>query len=408
MLNALRHAAARWIAPRAQGPETILRAIAAQTGGVSEASALGVAAFNRCVELISGAVGSLPVDIVERAGPRVRIERDDHPVAELLARRPNEHQTPSEFKRLVQTHVLLRGNAYAMKVSSRGRLAALLPMDPDRTEVEQREDGRLVYRYRTRRGETIVLDRRDVFHVRALSLDGVRGISVLERARGALRFAQATQQHGTALFENKAAVSSAFKHPATMTDAAYKRLKDSLEDYRGPENTGKSLILEEGMELTQIQMTSTDAQWLESRKDNRIEIYMAFGVPPHLAGDTEKTTSFGSGVEQQSIAFVQYTLGSHLKAFEEAVERDLLDRPEDARLRAKFNVNALLRGDIKARYQAYAIGRQWGWLSPNDIRALEEMNPRADGRGDDYAEPPNAPGGTTETDDEPKDAAGDS
>lgn len=401
----LRRASPRADAGASVNNASVLAAMrAAIGGGVDEKTALGVAAFNRCVELVTGAVAVLPLDVFERRGG-TRRALDDHPVAEVLQRRPNAWQTPSEFRRLLMAHVLLRGDGMAMKVTSGGKVIALLPMNPDRCDVVQRDDGKIEYRYMTTRGERVTLAREDVFHVRAFSLDGLRGLSVLARARGPLAFSRATETHGTALFQNKAQIAQAFKHPGAMSDAAYARFKRDVDELRGAENAGKSLILEEGMDSKEIQMTSTDAQWLESRKDNRAEIYMSFGVPPHLAGDTEKSTSFGSGIGDQNIGFLQYTMDPHFVAWEEAIRRDLLDAPGDRRVYAKFNRNAFLRVDVEKRYRAYQIALQWGFASPDEVRALEDWNPRPDGLGGVYYDPPNTAGGTKEQGHEPQQSA---
>ena len=136
-------------------------------------------------------------------------------------------------------------------------------------------------------------------------------------------------------------------------------------------------------------MTAEDAQWIESRKFSRTDIAMFFGVPPHMIGDTEKSTSWGSGIEQQSIGFVTYTLEDHLTTWEETANRDLIT---DSSIYARFNRRALVRGDIKTRTEHYVKMLQWGVYSPNEVRAREDENPRAD--GDVYYDPPNTAGQT--------------
>ncbi len=221
------------------------------------------------------------------------------------------------------------------------------------------------------------------------SEDGVNGISPLAYARKTVGLALSMEGHGLKTFENGARVSSVIKHPSSLTQEAFDRLKASIEQYReGGENEGKSLILEEGMDIAPVSMTAEDVQWIESRKFSRTEIAMFFGVPPHMIGDTEKSTSWGTGIEQQGIGFVAYTLEDSLTTWEEAINRDLTD--DRSNLYARFNRAALVKGDIKTRWEAYTSALMWGVYSPNEIRALEDMNPREG--GDIYYPPPNTAG----------------
>ena len=198
--------------------------------------------------------------------------------------------------------------------------------------------------------------------------------------------ALAMEDHGATTFRNGARVSGVLRHPQKLGPEAVANLKAGLEAFRaGGDQEGKHLILEEGMDYARIAMTAEDAQWIESRKFSRSDIAMFFGVPPHMIGDTEKSTSWGTGIEQQSIGFVAYTLEDHLTMWEEALDRDLIGA--DDLLYARFNRAALVKGDIRARWEAYVKGLQWGVWSPNEIRTLEDQNPR-DG-GDVYYPPPN-------------------
>ena len=187
------------------------------------------------------------------------------------------------------------------------------------------------------------------------------------------------------------ALSVVLKHPQKLGPEGIENLRSSLDDFRaGGEKEGRALILEEGMDTGSLSMTAEDAQWLEGRKFSRSDIAMFFGVPPHMIGDTEKSTSWGTGIEQQSIGFVTWTLEDHLTMWEEAITVDLLD---DDKLRAKFNRSALVKGDIKARWEAYVKALQWGVFSPDDVLELEDRNPRADGQGGQFYDPPNTAGG---------------
>ncbi len=359
---------------------------------VTPESAMRLAAVFACVRLISGALSNLPLQVMERRDDNVRLERSDLGVSGVLRRRPNRWQTPKQFKQTMTAHVLLRGNAFAQIVRSRGGIIALYPLDPDRMEVAQGDDLGIRYTYTRRSGSRVVLPQSDVFHLVGLSLDGVRGVSPIAYAREVLGLSMAQERHGAATFRNAARPSSVMTHPGRLGPEGVATIRASLDEYRaGGESEGRTLILEEGMSVAPLSMTAEDAQWIESRKMSRTDIAMVFGVPPHMIGDTEKTTSWGSGIEQQSIGFVTYTLEDHLTAWEETVNRDLIAEPG---IYTRFNRNALLRGDLKTRKEFYVSMMQWGVFSPNEVRGKEDENPREG--GDVYYDPPNMAGGSAE------------
>lgn len=379
--------------------DAALRAGAVSGSGmtVTPDSAMRVAAVYACVRIISGAVATLPLHIKRRVDARTREDASDASIWQLLRRRPNRWQTPSQFRRMLQAHLLLRGNAYAMIVRSRGTVQALIPLHPDRVEITQGDDLALTFLYTRPDGRRLRLSQDEVLHLVGLTLDGVRGVSPIAYARETIGLALAMEEHGATTFRNGARVSGVLKHPQKLGPEAVANLKAGLEAFRaGGDQEGKHLILEEGMDYARIAMTAEDAQWIESRKFSRTDIAMFFGVPPHMIGDTEKSTSWGTGIEQQSIGFVAYTLEDHLTMWEEAIDRDLIGT--DDLLYARFNRAALVKGDIKARWEAYVKGLQWGVWSPNEIRALEDQNPR-DG-GDVYYPPPNMTATSNEADDD--------
>lgn len=363
---------------------------------VSPDSAMRVAAVFGCVRIIAGAVATMPLNLKRRVDERTREDASDHALWPVLRRRPNRWMTPSGFRRMMTAHVLLRGNAYALIVRSGERVLELIPMHPDRVTVKQLDDLSLVYTYTRKDGRQLVLPQHDVFHLIGLTLDGITGVSVIEYARETIGLAIQTERHGATVFKNGTQLGAVLKHPGKLGKDGQDSLRESLEAYRGAENAHKTLIIEEGMDYIALGMTAEDAQYIETRKFSRGDIAMFFGVPPHMIGDTEKATSWGSGIEQQSLGFVAYTLQDWLTTWEETIARDLLTAANDNNVFAKFNPAGLVRGDIKTRYAAYATGRQWGWLSVNDIRELEDLNPIEN--GDTYLEPLNmVPVGTDRT-----------
>lgn len=380
--------------------------VSASGAAVTPESAMRVAVVYACVRIRSGVVKNLPTDVMRRLDDRRREEASDHPLWKIFKKRPNRWQSPSEFKQMLETHVQLRGNGYALIVRSRGRVIELVPMAAHRVKVEQLDDLSLVYTYSRRDGRTITLPQSEVFHLRGLTLDGIVGVSPITYAREAIGLAIQTERHGAMLFKNGAVPGLVLEHPQRLGKEGQDLLKASLEEYRGSENAYKSLILEEGMKAnTEVGMTSEDAQFLETRKFERTDIGMFYGVPPFMYGDTEKSTSWGAGIEQQKNGFLTFTVEDSLVMWEEAIARDLITEDD---IYARFNRNAFLRGDLKARKDFYVAMLQWGVFNPDIVLASEDMNPREDGKGGQYYDPPNTAGGEDKDpekdDDDPQDS----
>jgi HK97 family phage portal protein len=384
-------------------PQDIARAI--QSGALTASGAtvtpdraMRVAAVYACVRIRSGVVANMPLHIKRRVDARTREDASDHPLWSIFRRRPNRWQTPSQFKRMLTAHLLLRGNAYAMIVRSMGRVLALVPLHPDRVRCEQHDDLSLSYVYTRKDGRQVKLAQNEVFHLVGLTLDGVHGVSVITYARETIGLSLTMENHGATVFKNGARVSIVLKHPQKLGKEGLEFVKASLDEYRaGGESEGKALILEEGMETAPLAMTAEDAQWIESRKFSRSDIAMFFGVPPHMIGDTEKSTSWGTGIDSQTQGFVTFSAEDDLTTWEETINRDLV-ADNDNDIYARFNRAALVKGDIKVRWEAHVKALQWGVMSPNEVRALEDLNPR-DG-GDIFYPPPNTAGNSEPEKDE--------
>lgn len=362
---------------------------------VNETSAMRVAAAWRCMNIISGVMGSLPLDLIRRKSETERQPAVGHPLRRVLTVKPNQWQTPNEFRRMMQAHLLLRGNAYALKVMAGDRVLALIPLHPDRVQVEQMDDYSIEYQVTVKDGRLRRFKQAEIFHLRGMSLDGIKGLSVLSHMRESLGLALQSESASANLMRRGQFTSGVFKHPSKMSPEAHGRLKASIdENASGAANAGKHLLLEEGLDFQAVSMSAKDMQFLEQRDYQRYDIAMFFGVPPHMLGATDKTTSWGSGIEQQGIGFVTYTLNDWIKIWEEAIKRDLIAEREWEGLDARFYTQGLMRGDAKARWEAHVKGLQWGVLSPNEVRAFEDMNPRAE--GDIFYPPPNTAGGQSE------------
>lgn len=374
---------------------------------VSETTAMRVASVWRCVHLLAGVPGNMPLDLLERVNDRER-RPASLAVRRLMTTRPNHWQTPQDFKRMLTAHVALRGAGYAYKVPGVRGVQALWPIHPDRCQAVMTPDMEMAYRYTTPRGVQTLLSADDVLHVRGLSLDGVNGVGVLTFAREQLANSRQAQRAAGNLIRQGTLAGGALQVPDALSEEAYQRLQDSLSSRNvGEENAGKWLILEEGTTAAKLDLTAEDLQFLESRQFTNAEIAMFFGVPPHMIGDTQKSTSWGSGIEQQKDGFIAFTAEDYLTAWEQALVRDLLKDAEQDRYFWRFARAALLRGDTKTRFAAYTQALQWGWMSPDEVRALEDMNPRADGLGGQYYDPPNTAGGEAKDDSEEPDDAPD-
>lgn len=346
---------------------------------VNERSAMQMTAVYSCVRILSEAVASLPLHIYRYNDDGGKEKAIDHPLYFLLHDEPNPEMTSFVFRETLMTHLLLWGNAYAQIIrNGKGEVVALYPLMPNRMTVDRDENGRLYYTYNTSKedaptmkGSLVKLDSTDVLHIPGLGFDGLVGYSPIAMAKNAIGMAIACEEYGAKFFANGAAPSGVLEHPGTIKDPA--RLRDSwTSTFGGSSNAHKVAVLEEGMKYTPISISPEQAQFLETRKFQINEIARIFRVPPHMVGDLEKS-SF-SNIEQQSLEFVKYTLDPWVYRWEQSMIRSLIPTADKSKFFIKFNVDGLLRGDYQSRMNGYAIGRQNGWMSANDIRELEDLD----------------------------------
>jgi len=355
---------------------------------VNAENALQVSAVYACVRVISETLATLPVGIFEHTADGGNKPAPGHPAWALLKGMPNPEMTPLEFKEMLTAHTALRGNSFAQIIHDGAmRPRQLWPLHPDRVSI-RRDGGELFYEYRPTQGATQVFPASEILHLRGLMSDGVWGMNPIAVARETFGAAIATQGYGARFFANDAAPGGVLEHPNSLSDKAHDNLRKSWEDnHKGFLNGRRPAILEEGMKWTTLSIKPEEAQFLETRKFQVQDIARIFRVPPHLIQDLERSTF--SNVEQQSIDFVTHTMLGWVSRWEQALSAKLLTEAERERFFFKFNLNALLRGDVAARFTAYAVGRQWGWLSANDVRRLEDLNPLPSEVGDVYLSPLN-------------------
>lgn len=360
---------------------------------VTEQGALQMTAVFSCVRILAETVASLPLILYERLPGGGKERAMDYPLYGLLHDAPNPEMTSFELRETLMGHLATWGNGYAeIEADRNGAVLALWPLRPDRMTVE-RVGIALVYRYKLTKADSqgrieVLLPADRVLHIRGLGFDGIMGYSPIALARQAVGLGLATEKFGSSFFGNGARPGGVLEHPGKLGLNAYKNLRDTLEQrHGGIEKAMRLMILEEGMKYTAMGIPPEDAQFLETRKFQVNEIARLFRVPPHMVGDLDRATF--SNVEQQSIDFVIHTIRPWLVRWEQAIAQRLLLARERNRYFAEFLVEGLLRGDTASRYQSYAIGRQWGWLSADDIRERENMNPLPDGEGGMYLVPLN-------------------
>ena len=357
---------------------------------VTERSAMQMTAVYSCVRILAEAIAGLPLHVYRLKDGGGKEKAVDHSLYRLLHDEPNPEMTSFVFRETLMTHLLLWGNAFAQIVrNGLGEVIGLYPLQPNSMSVGRDLDSKaLYYEYQTSWDEpageykTIRLTPADVLHIPGLGFDGLVGYSPIAMARNAIGLAQATEDYGASFFANGAAPGGVLEHPGTIKDPS--RVRESWQaTFGGAKNGNKVAVLEEGMKYTPISVSPEQAQFLETRKFQLNEIARIFRIPPHMIGDLEKS-SF-SNIEQQSLEFVKYTLDPWVIRWEQAITKTLLNPREKQQLFVKFNVEGLLRGDYQSRMEGYAVARQNGWMSANDIRELENLDriDEADG-GDLY------------------------
>lgn len=380
--------------PRAALNGDIERLIADTYGGVPSAtgltvtteSAMRVGAVYACVLVLAQSVAQLPSHMFKEVG-KLKEKAYDHYLYPIIHDQPNEWMTSYEFKHLIMVHLLLRGNSVWLKtVGFNKKIRELIPIHPDRiNEIVQDEKYRLFYKIKRPNSPIIdTLPASAVIHFRGMSSDGFTGMNPIQYAREMIGLSMATEKHGAKLFANGATFSGILTHPKSLKESTAKRILSSFnEAYSSVEKAHKTALIEEGMKWEKVSMTADDAQFLESRKYQRSEIAGFYRVPPHMIGDLDKATL--NNIELLDLAFVKHSLTPWLVSIEQTLKKDTLTIEEKRSYYYKFSVEGLLRGDIKSRNDAHAVAVQNKWLNANEVRSLEDMNPR-DG-GDVYENP---------------------
>jgi len=348
---------------------------------VSEDNALTFSAVYAAVRIISETIASIPLNVYQADG-ETRVKAVGHPVQDLLAKAPNSVSSTFTFREAMASNLVLHGNAYAkIEMNAAGRPTALIPLNPMKVEVKV-VDGEKVYVFDEKH---TYLDY-EILHFVGLSFNGLTGKSPLSMAREAVAIGLAAQEYGARFYSNGANAGGVITAPGRLNTEVVKRLRESWNRAQsGLGSSHSTAILEEGMKYEKIGLDPEAAQFLQSRKFQVNEIARIFRIPPSYLADLENSST-RANTEQQAIQFVRDCITPYVRRMEVELNRKLF-REDEPNLYAYFTMEGLMRGDQKARYEAYAVARNWGWLSVNDIRDLENLNP-VEG-GDIYLQPLN-------------------
>jgi HK97 family phage portal protein len=343
---------------------------------VSERNALHLIPVQACIRLLADSVAGLPVDVYRKQGD-VRV-----PLATpAVLTDPDVELNALEVMHQVVTSLAARGNSYELITSRDGleRPLSRVPVHPDDVHVDRDSaTGRRAYRIHGK-----LVPSADIIHIRRMTLPGsLTGLSPIGEARQAIGVGLAAERYGARWFGDSANPSSVLETDANLDDDESLRVMRAWVDSHGGRR--HPALLSGGLSYRPISITPEESQFLATRQFQRSEIAMLYGIPPHMIGDTEKTTSWGTGIEQQSLGFVKFTLMPWLRTLEAAYSRVLLPRGQYMR----FNLEGLLRADVKTRYDAYAQARTAGWMSVNEIRALEDLD-NIGPDGDSFVQPLN-------------------
>lgn len=368
--------------------EKIISEVRRDTAGVhvTPQKSLSYSAVFAAVRVLSETVASLPLIVYERL-ERGKRRAKNYYLYSLLHDAPNGYMTSMEYRETLQAHLATWGNAYSeIEYDRQGRVTSLFPLRPDKMMQGRMEDGRRFYLYQMPNGEQRWFPQERIWHLRGLGSDGYWGYSPIQLHRKSVGLGLAAQEFGARFYANDARPGIILEHPGALSEEAAKNIKASWDEaHGGLNNAHRVAILEEGLKVHEVGIPPEDAQFLETRKFQVEEIARIYRVPPHMLASMDRATF--SNIEQQSLEFVQYTMHPWFVRWEQSINLNLMLSRERERYYVEHLVDSLLRGDTLSRYQAYAQAFQFGWMSSNDIRERENMNP-VEG-GDEYYRPLN-------------------
>ena len=348
---------------------------------VNQQSAMQVATVWACIRLIAETIATLPMIVYERDASGGRKVARDHYLYRLLHDQPNANMTAVEFWESIVAQLCLLGNAYVLKTYIGTRLVSLDPLKPNLMQVKTDLNGDLFYVYTTSSGLKTYTEA-EIWHIKGFGVDGLIGLSPISYARHSLGASMATDKASGKLFANGMRAGGALTMTGVLSPAQRTEIRENLaETLAGTANTGKLMVLEGGSTYQSLSMNPDDVQMLETRAFHVEEICRWFRVPPFMIGHSEKSTSWGTGLEQQMIGFLTFALRPYLTRLEQGIKKSLMPPPDRLKFFGEFSIEGLMRADSQGRAALYSSAGQNGWMTRNEIRELENRPP-IDG-GDD-------------------------
>lgn len=353
-----------WFQPFSQG-------VVAQSGAVvTSGTAMRLSTVYKCIKAISETISVLPVHVHrDTADGRDRI--NDHPLARMLSRKPNQWQTPMQFRQMVEAHRSLRGNGYArIYWADSGRPEMVVPLHPDRVEPEVGADGLPRYKVKSLDGTTTeTLLQGEILHITGLTLDGFVGLNPIAAEREALGAAMAARDYGSRFWNNDARPPFWVEVPSKFEDnKARANFRSEWQVQYGGANRHKPAVLDRGMKIHELGLKNSDAQWLDFRKYSDVDICGLWRVPPHKIGILDEVKY--ATIEHQNIDWVTDCILPLAVSWEQVLFRDLI---VDESEYFTVVIEQLLRGDIKTRYEAYGNAIDKGWMLRSDARRKENL-----------------------------------
>ena len=340
---------------------------------VNADTSMACSAYTACIRVISDAVSALPLHVYERLANGGKVKASSHPIYRLLHMQPNPWQTAQEFRDWMTGMYLHYGASYAeIRPGARGAVSELWPLHSSRMDAERLEDGRLRYRYREPGGRETIYSQEQIFCLRYTTEDGIKAIPTYSLFKNVIGLAQALESHAATYFGNNARPGIVLESDNPIPVEAAERLREQWERmHRGPDRAFRTAVLPNGVKAHELSGSNESAQMLESRVFSAIECCRLFRVPPHMIQQLDRSTY--NNIEVQGTEFVQHCLLPHLKRWEAAISRDLI--VDDETYFAEHSVNGLLRGDHASRSAFYVSALQNGWMTINEIREAENLNP---------------------------------
>ncbi|GMA64750.1 phage portal protein [Alicyclobacillus fastidiosus] len=343
---------------------------------VTESTAMRFITVYSCVRVLAETLASLPLFVYRTMPNGGANKATDHPLYDLINFQPNDEMNTSTWREAQMGHLVLSGNCYSViTLNGKGNVVDIYPVPWTACQpFRDYADMKIKYRI-TDRGQTYIYPAEKVFHVPGLGFDGIMGYSPIRMTAESIGLGIAAEEFAARFYGQGMNVGGVVEVPNEMSDPAYQRFKEDLEERgAGMHNSWKPLILEGGAKFSRIPMPLTDAQFVESRAMNRDDICGLFRVPPHMIANLDRATN--NNIEQQSLEFVMYSLLPYITKWENAINAKLLSKKDRQQgYYAKFNVEGLLRGDYLSRQQGLAVQRQNGVINANEWRAMEELNP---------------------------------